>query len=517
MSCLRGVRYRFLVPFLPPLILYLGLSNVLPHSRQLPPASDQAALAGISRSLLRGEGFARPAVYPFYFAFPFCVDLLGNSIAPLPDLERPPFYPVYLAFLFRLFGVGDRTFWWSGLPLFLLSLVLIRRLGDASIGKGAGKWCLLLFGCNSVVIRVFTESRFEALPVLLVLGLSVILHQFEFRITGFRRGAILGLVLGLLYLSYYPGIVLLILALGFFSRSQKRFQPAALWGILAGFGALVLPWGIRNYGITGNPFFSIQSHLEFLNDTPGWGDFSPYRASERIGILSSMLNHPGWYVAKILRNLGRSAWILIRVLSPLGAVLLLSRLPDGKMRGEDTRWKYVVALVVVWISFFAVASKIQPRYLIPALGPVFATVVAPGLRGGRFRYWALVACYGLFVSESTIRGIGHFLSAETKDSMIGYGRVAEVTAADDWIVSDDDTATAWYADRKTCWLPGTEGNLRKVIQLLKPGAVYLKNGLDAPLVAETPLHQSGFDVLDLAYGKHEALLDGGIVWSDPKE
>lgn len=243
-----------------------------------PEAMEAAQLA---RNLARGEGFTTQVVRPL--TIQLVEDRLGVEARlgrqPHPDLVNPPLYPLVLAAWMKLvpFNYEIEGYFWRYSPevwitLFnqLMYLVLCwqvwrlaRRLLDTEVA-----WVLVAVLIASEYLWRFSAS---GLPTMLAMVLFVALletlsrlesrhRQGHHRLRHFLPGAALaGLFLGLLVLTRY-GLLVLVgpVALFYFFFLGRRAWPA-LGVTTAVAAAVVTPWLVRNYQLSGT-LFGVRSY-----------------------------------------------------------------------------------------------------------------------------------------------------------------------------------------------------------------------------------------------------------------
>jgi len=252
--------------------------------------------AQVGRNIAEGKGFTTLFIRPLsiHLVKERTVEREGlppvGTVADLaklkemhPDLANPPVYPVVLAGLmkvlpFRYTVNTTGAFWsnggrfWRFEPDFLITIfnqllflavialvfLLARRLFDPAVAwLSAG---LLL--CSELFWRFSVSGLSTMLLLLIFVGLAwcVVLLEEEARAP--KRGpygifvlaGLTGLIVGLGGLTRYafgwlviPVVVFVILFGG-----QRRFVLAALTLIV--FAAVMTPWVVRNYSVSGTPF-----------------------------------------------------------------------------------------------------------------------------------------------------------------------------------------------------------------------------------------------------------------------
>jgi hypothetical protein len=243
------------------------------------PAIEQTAGADIFENLsvashlLTGDGFINDITYPISYAFPFAQKL------PQPMLHRTPGFPLLLTLPLAISDNAISAVW----VMQLLILGLIIGLGSWFIINkhklALIPWLILLFFSPLLDIAVsYGQSELVCAFILLVIWI--------FRDRSIFLIAVLTGLLGLirLELSLLPLLWIIL---------QKN-RPAWKLMLLAFFIwiAIQLPWWIRNFIVTGDPWFALQSYAEHLKMTPIYPDYSIYSKLEPQTIWQSIQLYP---------------------------------------------------------------------------------------------------------------------------------------------------------------------------------------------------------------------------------
>jgi len=249
----------------------------------------------VARHLVDGDGFQCDIAYPLSATFPFAARL------PQPLIHRPPGFSLLLT----------TTVMASDDPARIIEAVRILQLfllgGIAWIGALAlGRrdrfeamvlWLLLLM----VNPLLDMGARWGHVEVAVALVLMIIWTH-----TGqgtMRFGLIDGLLAGMvallrLELFWLPW-------LWFGARAIRRGQLDRRW-IMAALTIWVLmmtPWTVRNWKVTGDPFFSLQSHAEHRKDTAALAGVSPYLTMDPESLTTTLLRDPVPILRKTARGL----------------------------------------------------------------------------------------------------------------------------------------------------------------------------------------------------------------------
>lgn len=168
--------------------------------------------------------------------------LLESSKA-LPSAGHPPLYPLALAGVSLLGGDSELAHRFLGVPLGVVTIVLLgvvgRRLGGPRLGLVAAALAAVYPLFVAVDGALMSETLFGPLVLLALLAALRLAER-----PGWGRGALLGAAIALAALTRAEALLLLgFLALPLAWRA--RSAPAAL-GALAACVLVIAPWTIRN-------------------------------------------------------------------------------------------------------------------------------------------------------------------------------------------------------------------------------------------------------------------------------
>jgi len=466
------------------LALYRNLSTI--------EGMDAAQLA---RNLAEGKG------YHTDFVRPFSIHLLQkhrgqtNAVPEMhPDLANPPVYPALLAGALNLmpFGYevtsGIDTFrihapdmWITGANqiLFLIAIALVffiaRRLFDATVA-----WVSAGIVLGTEVLWRFTNSGLSTLLlIVLFLALWWALARIDFlgrdqAETHDRQilflGAVIGLCLGLGMLTRYSFGWLIIPAIAFLSSTAARNRVAAAVTALLIAAALVTPWLLRNYNLSGTLFgtsgyalfhqsFSFQGFELERSLHPGFSLIRPDEFSSKLlrngrELLGDIPSLGGsWmtalFIAGLLlpfRNvvLGRMRWFVVSCLATLLFAQALGQTElskDSPVINSDNLLIIVFPAIVIYGA--SLLFNLLEQFAVPAsrfiiTGLFFLLATAP----------LLLAFFAPHPSPVVYPPYAPpWIHAK-----------ADYIERNKWVVSDIPWAMAWYGNRTSVWLPLKPGS-----------------------------------------------------------
>lgn len=336
---------------------------------------------------------------------------LGDSV------QRTPGYPVFLAGVHSLFGDGARAVIAVQSLIATVSVFFVFLIGRRLWNEQVGLLGALLAAVDPFQVyftaKVLTETLFTFLLVLLVYQL-VLLNESDDVAAG--RSAATGLLLGIITLVRPEALglaLLVVLGTGIQFMLRKNIRKAAVCsGILLTVSlSVLLPWGLRNKGLTGqfiltssNGGWTLYEGLSTDLSVQGWEayrqknmypDVQAYGLDSEIKVRDHFAmksreyirSHPGTFALLAVRKLfklyrlvpyevfSRSA----RLASFLYFAPLLALFIGGMMvTAREWRRMLPVYLPIIFVTAIHMIFTSQVRYRVP-LQPLMALFAAYGL------------------------------------------------------------------------------------------------------------------------------------------
>ena len=457
-----------------------------------PKAIDQAQIA---RELARGHGFSTLLIRPAAIA-QFEVNKGAFPLENTPDTYHAPLNPFLNSLFIRLAKdswhmtprdivyTSDRIIAAAALLFFLCSVAI-----NFTTGKRLFDRRLALLGMGLILVSdVFWQFSLSGLPQMLMLFLfSIAIHAMVRIVEAHQAGtsgilwhALTGACFGLLALAHGLTIWIFAGALIFFAfalrprtgRAWMRLlrHPALI--MLAVFGLFYIPWLVRNYVVCGSPFglgiysglFGIRGsesavmrtlQLDLRGVTAGF--FRNKIQAQLVLQLTGIYGYLGHslmaatFVVALLHVFknpvtGQFRWCLLLMwLSALfGMALFGLGADEGQLQSNDLHVLFVPLFIfygmafvlVLWTRMTTEYPEINVRliriaffvviYLVSAL-PLLNILLAPP--AGRVQWPPYVPPFIAILNNWT-----------TENEVIA---------------SDMPWAVAWYADRKSLWLPSS--------------------------------------------------------------
>lgn len=227
--------------------------------------NDAYDYAQMGREIAQGNGFATRQIFPRHVPYYAEHGLLDSE--SWPNLHRYPLPTIVDAL--GTIAVGDPirgAIAMNGLA-YVLSVPILFALARRFTGRGLAFGLALFFAADAPIRLSSYNGYTEALAVLLTL--AALWLVFRDRL-GLGSCLAAGALCGLAILNRYQSALLLPLLLGLaWLRSDEdvRLRHVA---VLVGATLLVmLPWGLRDLAVVGQPFFSLSSTRSLLKGF-GW-------------------------------------------------------------------------------------------------------------------------------------------------------------------------------------------------------------------------------------------------------
>ncbi len=379
----------------------------------------------------------------------------GASPRAFPQFWRQPGHPVLLAGAFVLAGGAHPDAMLILQAFFVLLLPIATYvLGRTMVAPGwaamAALWTLLAPVVLGVREPLVTTTFFASLVALLLTAVLVARRPLAW----FGVGVFLGATALVRFETWLlvPGLLVAMRTV----RGERRLSAALL--LLGGALLVVLPWHLRLFALTGDPFYNATSLL--FHDTPafpGW-EASRTLAVRSISPWSFVVAHPGDVAAKTALDLARFARDFVLLPSPFLAPFLWFAV---LRKGSEPRTRaFLAGGVTATLVVIAVLAPMEyaPRFLGP-LVPAFAVGAAMGM--SRLpRHRTLLA--GVATTVAVILLVGSLRSRGTDESSLLAAKGLNVlmsepdirNRADGAIVlSDAPTLYAWIWNRPAVAAP----------------------------------------------------------------
>ncbi len=458
-------------------------------------------IAQLGRNIADGKGFTTDYLRPLLLNLP---QMKGGT----PDLSNSPLYPLLTGCVFAVLGDSDWIIRLLSHVIFagtaLLLFLLVKRLVES--GATAALTVAVYALSEPVLTRAgsgtpIVLSTFLLLAVLLKLTPTSAEDNAE-GVSLPRTYLLAGALAGLCYLSEFLS-VLYVLPLAFlWTRGLGRLNWKNVLYFTAGFCALAGFWWLRNFRLTGNPFYSAQ-WLELDMFTDRFPDLSLYRELDKSNIPSIFLYSPGLTQmgSKVLRGLLAYFYQFPMVphmyLMPFIFLAYWSR-STSSLWHEIKRGTIVGA--ILYVIALSALGRISASLLMP-LAPLLSYLGVMIYRG-LWREWlerqleveaqermkegeasrskVIVARYGFLAA--LVLAILFPLGPMVRNTVSRppFSSVPAAVAQDlkglplqSAVITDIPLEVAWYGRRPAVALPNQVSRIPKVISMVPAGSILL--------------------------------------------
>jgi len=440
----------------PPLFkvfLWVGLSMLIFfifYTTQFQELSevDSFDYAQIARHIYRGEGFVTDFIRPANLLFN------GNPLSRQPDLSNPPLWSFTLGSFFRLIEPSDRAVALGSGLFYLLSIPLFYLLAKSMFNRRIAFLALVFYITNPVLLRFSISGLPQALLTFLFLLLVYILRIIDEK--SLPKTILLGLLMGLMYLTQYSAVLLLVPITGYICFTFKKGQRLRHTLIfLVSFLLVIFPWLLRNIKITANPFFSLAWHkpaaLWFLSGNV------LYRSME-LSLFDIAFRWTTWIKVALFGIRGYYSQLLSlgnTFLIPFFFVAILYRFSDKGL--QRFRYTFYVMLFLPMlilstgnpgvrglVHFLPLVIIIATAFFIYVLDRTIKSNIVKKVLIGLFVLVNVFPLLLTFVQRSPSR------NSYNKENLYQLQKMA---GEDETVVSDIPWAVAWYTERPSLWLP----------------------------------------------------------------
>lgn len=503
-------------------IVVVGFSFSAYRPENQSGAGDALDYAAMGRNLARGEGFTTRAIYPLQLSEDLGIASEGGfDPKKVPNLHRPPLLPLIYSFAYRVLGESSLLFPAVSFVAYLGLLLVgaccspetpFRESARMFLGKGSRATLVAALALFPPLVRQIPAGLAEIPASVFCLAATILLIRGKLHAA---KDFLVGLSIGAAFLtkSY---LLLLLPAFAVYlwvenaNDSRSRFRRMGL--LILGWLAISVPWLVRNWIVTGNPFFALQAFCEISKSVPGYEAFRAHRGLEPLSTWAFAWNHPADLAIKSISSLSICARSDFgsNLLVGIGGFLVWRRLRTESTEGVLRR---LLALYLFLTGFLAVALapiNLEPRYLLPTLIPVLVLSLF-----ALERLWAREPSQKvilLSLAFFTVVNLAGFLRVvpapdRTADGAFLKARVPE----EGWVITDADGFVAWFADRSAVWLPSDETALDWILDRYPVRAVYLEEGLESPYLIHYEDPESALDALQRRFQRFEETPLGGLL------
>ena len=477
--------------------------------------------AQIAHELVRGHGFSTKNIRPLEVRL--LQQTFGKApVGNVPDLYHAPLNPIVNAGFLYLFGpqLGQRVD--DGDPVYR---------GDRLIAAASVIFFLLALIANFFLAQLL----FDAKVAWLVTGVVLVADQFwQFSLSGLPQMLLLFLVTCSLWCLAHAIIAmandqnpyLWLFVLGIFQGALALCHPITLWisgaswlfcsvyfrprllgAVLPGLICLALfsAWIVRDLQVSKTPFgispFALLDHV--VHSESGWMSLNDPDLSE-----IAPLAFRGRVIINFKEQLG-SLYLLLGGIAV--APLFLAALFHPFKRPETNAFKWQVFLMLLGAFTGSVVigtngQALSPNQILILLGPVvaiygYAMVIVLFYR---LKLEQSIYRYGIYAAFFLVTGLPTLFGFSLGGPRIQFPpyapgvmqMIGALTKPDEIVASDMPWAMAWYADRKSLWLPSRRKDFYEY---------HNDESLGAPIVGLflTPISRDSNFLSDIVSGEYK--------------
>ncbi|HEX7877887.1 MAG TPA: glycosyltransferase family 39 protein [Candidatus Eisenbacteria bacterium] len=323
----------------------------------IPGYSDYWDYLQLGRQIAEGRGFTSRFTYPIFYL----ASGTGDAAGGFPLLWRPPLYPLVVAGGLVLTGGAVWTPIVIGIVAYLAAILATYFLALEFTGR---RWALLsglVVALSPAMLGLDEPGLATTLyAALLALAVRAVLHA-QTRV----RAIVAGLAFGLLTLLRGEALFVLPAMIWLLWAGERGDRERRIWAFLAAAIAITLPWTVRNFLVTGHPWFGTSSLLYIDTASyPGWTSSRMTDIGQRsaFGWAFGHLGEVGW---KGLKNLYH--FLVQALLLPLAALAPFVWTAMGRLTGVGRESAYCASVLIALGLTIALLAPLEyaARFLNP--------------------------------------------------------------------------------------------------------------------------------------------------------
>jgi 4-amino-4-deoxy-L-arabinose transferase-like glycosyltransferase len=428
--------------------------------------NDNHEYCEIARNFYDGNGYSTSVLRPMAYKF--------FTTLPQPEAMRMPIYPFCLSLVFRIFGPNDLSVVFLNSFSYALLIVLIFLIAFELSGN---VFVSLMAALMTAFIKPILQDTVTAEPGIFY---SAMFAAFLYLYLKYPSKTLLhGISLGILQLVSpstvfaFIGFLTVLLLTG----ADWKVRITSASQLTFGFAVGIAPYVMRNYLVTGKPFFTYAKYSILLL-TKEFPLYTIWTLIPNVDPTAFILSHPAEILEKSYRSL---VFLLNDFLSFYDPLVLLVVAFGFFLSVDDLRLRRLKIIIVTW--FFVQTVLLLPvspvAYYYLFFFPVIIAVASTQAQRYLTKYApiALLAALAIFIYST----VPYLKSPKPSNPLIAVGaQVASLTDKNDIILTDIPWEVAWYANRRTIWLTYDEHTLQVISKTLKPKYILLAGRFYAP-------------------------------------
>ena len=443
--------------------LYLYLSQTHSYLR----FSDGAKFADIARNIVAGNGY----VSSFNF---FNTTVLTIPTPQLFEAHNiPPLFPNSIALIYRLFGVNDVSVVATSSIYYILAVLLSYFIGAKLFSKFVGFLAGITIAVNINMLDYATSAASEIALIFLILLTVFLLIQQKKLYTLVAIG-----IFFLLYLTRPQAVIFIFGMIIFIALEKTTIKKVIIVTFLMGVAMLlidklmIVPLLSRGFQAINAQLFTV-SPSETLKGAPSSSSFD--------------------YV-NIARKLFYNTYNFYRRIPDILSPYLFFTFIIGLFIKERNRLLKNLQLVtlflvtasvlaaVLTIPFFRYIHPVVPLIYILGCGALFTIITSTKIKYQNVVIFCLLAIFAIGPSLGVL-----VVDARFKKDQYNFGKAPSYvllsqelkkhTDADDVVLTNLDTWSSWYGERKSIWLPNSISSVSGLSEKLTVNTIYVTNYL----------------------------------------
>ena len=350
--------------------------------------SDYWDYAQQGRQIASGKGFSSLYTYPVLISHHWFKDF--------PNLWRPPGYPVLAALSYSISGNSSLPLIWIGGLFHFLTILLIVRFFNLYSKSQWGWIAGLLYSMTPMILKLSLSGLSEPVFAFFVTFFLYQCYQAsQLESIDWKLGVNLAFFFAAGWYIRSEMIFLLLPVLWYFQGLSWKNKPDfyRFTGAFIGMTVLLMsPWWVRNYQLTGNPWFNMSNALiiMFTPKLQGWYYFRNVIPDTSVSIF--ILHHP----VMILTKTGHYLLSNLKNILMLHAVMVPLFVLGYFIKDKDEASRFDLFVLGSLLFFLAGISLMQaePRFfycLFPVMLIMAVTVIYQGIKAfqvhRRFSEW----------------------------------------------------------------------------------------------------------------------------------
>ena len=437
--------------------------------------------AQISLQFFQGEGLSTLQLFPRHIPYYQDLGILNGS--NWPNLNRNPLLMIINAVFLRFFdsviiaSVIQSGFWYlASIPVMFF---LAKRLTNLRVAIV----CTIFYAADPVIFLYGYSGMTETLATFLLLCILLVLTWDKKKQW---KWVIVGVLCGLTYLArtQFAILIPLILIYAWIVTSKPQRISAVLLVLVGGLVVLI-PWMVRNYGITGDPLFSFTTSRNLVLDAIDEPSDLEMQLHAPVDLFTILGQIGGAIFLKFVRNVAANIFSLaywvnsfrgMYLIFPLFFIVgLVRRDEHASEQYKKFKWLTVILILstflVISLTVYSVRSfmMFRPLILIISINEILR-LFDQYLRSQTLRTSGFVTLIllGLLQLGAGVRAHNNSPPALSEFDLRTYKLLANQTSEESLIAADISERISAHIERRTLRLPSNPAELLEINRTYLP-------------------------------------------------